>query len=59
MLVSSPTECTLSQPIRLVTCLTSDVLNRICKMGMSVINEKMFNIAERILNTMLSTRYFL
>ena len=39
--------------------LASWVLKRICSMGMMAMKENMFNIAERMLNTTVSARYFL
>jgi hypothetical protein len=48
-----------SQAIKLVAVSASLVWKRICKIGISAANEKMFNIAERILNTTLRIKYFL
>ena len=35
------------------------VWNRICRIGMIAINEKMFSMADKMLNTTDHTRYFL
>ena len=55
------TSFTLASPNAMsdVALLASPVLNRICNMGMSAANEKMLSTAERMLNTIDCTRYFL
>ena len=45
--------------MRCVAVPVPSVRNRICKMGMRAAKEKMLSTADRMLNSTVSTRYFL
>ena len=59
LFIATVVRCSQSHSISCVAFSASPVLNRMFNMGMSVMNEKIFSMAESILNTIDNTKYFL